>query len=287
MLFRASTNVDPCYVVLEFLLPIIILFIHMCRAHSYRSIDGWIDNKDRPEVARRSGVQDMFKNLAVRMTATKKLSNAFTMLSAAVVMFERPFVTVSAFTSSSETCEHKDDNLCNAIATHMYNLKNLAARSLRPTFDYKSMKSHLEEVMEANGDDKKERFNGLETAKPILDLLSRELQFAHAYLQSKSSDGRTGVLKVHIIQDAEHNGDGVVKPIFGGTFEVTVNLPFNGNLNNPLYQHHPDSTPENGYKRPILAAYLVNTWLSETVIWSRAVPHLLQTALGKIGQCFT
>lgn len=279
-----SHLIDPCHKVLGMLLPILVLCIHMCSAHSWRTIENWIDSKDRTEVARRAGVQQMIKNLAMKMIRTKSLASIITSVSAMIVMFERPTVHVGSFTATSFTRDHKDEDACKEIAKHIWNLKVEGAKSLLLQKTESEMVTHISQIMEANGVSNKERFLGIQTASPVLKVFFNQLEFCHAYLKtgSVSLDGTRGLVTVHVIEDAQVDDEnGNVVPVYGGSFDIPVDLPFNGILENPLYEKHP-KTNEGEYKPPLIAEYLY-FWLREGVIWSRALPNLLEKALGKIG----
>ena len=256
----------------------IILLIHACRAHSYRAITKWIESKDRTAVAQRVGVKSMITHLAVKMTATPSISRATVSICAYMVMFERPLIDVNEhFSSTSQTRQFKDEDRCKAIAARMYEIKDSARSSIVPTFTKEEMEAHIDEIMKMNGIKSQERFLGETTARPVLDFLWRVLPFVHVYLKSVSRDGKTGILAVQIIHDAELDSTGQAKPIFGGEFEQSVRLPFEGGcLNNPLYEPHPDVDKKGGRnKRPLIVEYL-GGWLSTVPIWARAACELIQ-----------
>lgn len=227
----------------------------------------------------------MIIHLALRMTATPKLSKAIVTLCAYIVMFEKPLLEVNEeFSSDSPTRKFKDENKCLEIAAQIYHLKRTAQKLLIPTYSKEGMKAHIAEIMEMNGVKSKERFLGEFNARPVLDLLYRSLPFAHVYLQSVSEDGQTGVLVINIIHDAELDGAGLLKPVYGGEFVAKVGLPFKGTLENPLYERHPDATKKgNENKKPLISEYL-GYWLSMAPIWSRALPNLIEMCTGTKGK---
>ena len=108
----------------------------------------------------------------------------------------------------------------------------------------------------------KQKFTGHFFAEPIMTEMRNRMCFSYSYLSQKDVNKKRGKVKTHIIFDTSSSDSGP-EPISVGYFETEVDLPCSGTINNPMY------CKEGGQ-------YLIETWLKEIAIWSKAPINLLQ-----------
>ena len=72
----------PCMVAMSVLLKYVPLFIHGCKPHAYRTMEGWTTSKDRPPQVRHIGpaIVNVFKHLANTMLSDHSVSRAAVLL---------------------------------------------------------------------------------------------------------------------------------------------------------------------------------------------------------------
>ena len=88
------------------------------------------------------------------------------------------------------------------------------------------------------------------------------------YLHSKDTETQTGVIHIHIVYGLDEDENGINSPVSAGYFEDTVNLPYCGQIKNPLYCEK-------------AADYLIKEWLKYPAFWSMAGVKLLQDGMGR------
>ena len=82
-------------------------------------------------------------------------------------------------------------------------------------------------------------------------------------------ENSTGIIKYHLLYDADEHDNGETVPVTPGYFEKEVQLPYAGGM------------IDNSWKCKSAANYLENQLLKEPALWSQSLVSLLETALGK------
>ena len=83
------------------------------------------------------------------------------------------------------------------------------------------------------------------------------------------SENSTGMIKYHLLYDAEEQDNGETVPVTSGYFEKEVPLPYAGGM------------IDNPWKCKSAANYLESQWLKEPALWSQSLVSLLEIALEK------
>ena len=87
-----------------YLLYFVPMFFHFCKSHVYRAIRDWIESNDRERDVKNIGqpIRSLFKHLALKMTDTTSLSEAFTYLCAMIVILRTKEFLVPPFNINSQ-----------------------------------------------------------------------------------------------------------------------------------------------------------------------------------------